>query len=154
MKTKTTLIALALIALAACKTVSYPNEVSKIAPGSGETMETGTLWLNATGYGTDAGNARKDAEKAAFRKILFQGIPGSQWNMPMVPDESVSKRDHASFYTSFLDGGGYSEMILSSSPGPLNKVEGNNKLETRLKVDMNALRRHLEKNDIIRKFGL
>lgn len=158
MKTVHLLPALTALCLAvACGSstpVVHHNEVRKADVSSEETVEPGTLWVNASGYGKDEPAAIHDAEKAAFSHLLFQGIPGTQWNLPMVPNESVSKRDNAAFYTGFFDGKGYRDFVMSSTPGPLNKVGGADRLDTRIKVNVQALRMHLEKNNIIRKFGL
>ncbi len=130
---------------------TYANEVSAY---DGGTTESGTLWIQGSGYGKKPEVARLDAEKAIFRHLLFQGIPGTTYNLPMVPDESISKRDHAAFYTGFFEKGGYREFIMTSSTGALNKVVGNKRMDVQMKVNVNALRTHLEKNDIMRKFGL
>lgn len=153
LRTTTILAAILLFAAAGHgqRVKTYANEVS--AYDGGDTG-AGTLWVQAAGFGKKPEAARLDAEMAAFRHILFQGIPGTPYNLPMVPDESVSKRDHAAFYKGFFEKDGYREFIMTSNTGPLNKVDGNKRMDIQMKVNMDALRRHLEKNEIIRKFGL
>lgn len=128
------------------------HEVSK-ADVSVET-EPGTVWVKASGYGKDESSAVHDAQMAAVKQLLFQGIPGTAWNLPMVPNESISKRDHAVFYREFLEQKGYRDFIMSSSSTPLTKVEGTKRLDSTIKLNVQAMRMHLEKNNIIRKFGL
>ena len=141
--------------LGACSTsqpVALRHEVAK-AEVAVDT-EPGTLWVKSSGYGKDESSAMHDAQMAAVRHLLFQGIPGTPWNLPMVPDESVSKRDHASFYNQFLEQKGYRDFVMSASSTPLVKVDGAKRLDATVKLDVQGIRRHLEKNDIIRKFGL
>lgn len=141
-----------LVGCSSSQPVVQRNEVSRVEQSS-ET-EPGTLWVKATGYGKDEAAATHDAHMAAVKHLLFQGIPGTPWNLPMVPDESISKRDHATFYTQFLDQKGYRDFVMSSNSTPLVKVEGSKRLESTVKLNVQAMRMHLEKNNIIRKFGL
>lgn len=114
----------------------------------------GLLGISSTGYGSTEAEAIRDAEKAVLEQLLFRGIAGSQWALPLVPDEAASKKDHPAFYKTFLDEAGYRPYILHSTHGTLSKGQGAGHLTTTMQVDMNALRRHLEKNQIIRPFGL
>lgn len=141
-----------LLSCSSSQPVVLRNEVSK-AEIATET-EPGTVWVKASGYGKDEATALHDAHSAAVRHLLFQGIPGTPWNLPMVPDESISKRDHATFYSQFLDQKGYRDFVMSSSSTPLEKYEHTKRLDSTVKLNVQAIRTHLEKNNIIRKFGL
>lgn len=145
-------LAMAMVSCSSSQPVAMRNEVSKVDQPA--ESEPGTIWVKASGYGRDEVSAVHDAQMAAVRHLLFQGIPGTPWNLPMVPDESVSKRDHAEFYERFLDQKGYRDFIMSSSSTPLTKVEGGKRLDSTIKLNVQGIRTYLEKNDIIRKFGL
>lgn len=115
----------------------------------------GMIWVQATGFGKKEVIAQLDAEKAALEEVLFRGIAGTQFSMPLVPNESASRAEHADFYTRFLDQQGFRAFVSKTQAVQgLTKFKGGKKLETRLLVDMNGLRKHLEDNNVIRKFGM
>jgi hypothetical protein len=115
-----------------------------------------TLWVTATGFGPNEVKAQADAEKAIFETLLFQGIAGTQHATPMVPNGPASKSQHATFYTTFFDELGYRPFVTNTVAlsGLLKLKKGGKKLDTRILIDINALRRHLEENGIVAKFGM
>ena len=115
----------------------------------------GTIWVQSTGFGKKEVPAQLDAEKAAMETVVFQGIAGTQFSMPLVADESGSRKDHAEFYTDFFDQQGFRAFVNKTQKvSGLVKFKGGKKLETRMLVDMNGLRRHLEDKGLIKKFGM
>lgn len=115
----------------------------------------GMIWVQSTGFGKKEAEAQLDAEKAAMETVVFQGVPGTQFSMPLVADESGSRKEHVDFYAGFFEQQGFRAFVSKTQKvSGLTKIKGGKKLETRLLVDMNGLRKHLEDNHVIKKFGM
>ncbi len=116
---------------------------------------TGMVWIQSTGFGKKEVIAQLDAEKAAMETLVFQGIAGTQFSMPLVADESTSRRDHAEFYAGFFEQQGFRAFVSKTQKmSGLVKFKGGKKMDTRMLVDVNGLRKHLEDKGIIKKFGM
>jgi hypothetical protein len=121
------------------------------------TPVAGTLSLIATGFGKNTLKSSADAVTGAFYMLLFKGIPGSPYELPMIPDENEKRNDPAvrallnGGYSSFL-----SEDLLQNEEVKVKKTDGLKGKMTTHKVTINcdALRRYLEQNNVIRKFGI
>ena len=112
-----------------------------------------TLTLESKGYGANLNDAVFFAEKNAFENLFFKGIPNSNQQTPMIPDENTALQGHASFFDSFFNSGEYRKYVISSSL--LNKNSGKGVLVTQeINLDIAALRKRLEEEKIIRKFGI
>ncbi|HEX6431668.1 MAG TPA: hypothetical protein VF008_28455 [Niastella sp.] len=150
------LIALLLIASHVCaqkaNTGLYHGFV-KYEPGA----ELGMISLCSSGFGKKKADCMKDAYKEAFKALLFQGIPGSQYEFPLVPDGSDKKEDPA---IKTLLNEGYMTFVSESTIVTENKKtkrhDGAKGLMIVQKITVNyeALRKYLEQNQIIRKFGI
>lgn len=118
--------------------------------------DPGTVWITSVGFGANEIKAQRDAEKAAVGILIFQGLPGTQFTLPMVDNEAASRTEHAELYKALFDDEGYRTFVMktASISGLTKMKKGGKKLETRILVDVNGLRRHLENNKVIRKFGL
>lgn len=117
----------------------------------------GTITVSSTGFGKKGDQTLKDAEYNAFYALLFRGIPGSQYELPMIANES-EKKDN-SVVKSLLNGGYKSyvtEATLQDVDIKTKKEDGKKGKATTYKITINcdALRRHLETNGVIRKFGI
>lgn len=116
---------------------------------------TGMVWIQAVGFGKKETIAQRDAEVAAMSALLFQGIASTQFSMPMVANEAASRAQHQAFYDGFFEKDGYRTFISKTQlVSGLAKFKGGRKLTTRVLVDVNGLRRHLESNGVIPKFGM
>lgn len=125
----------------------------KYEPGAAPGMIT----VISTGFGKKKTGSIKDSFKEAFRALLFRGIPGSQYELPMIPDEHAQK-DHPALKALFEEGymSFVSENILQSEEKKAQRKDGIKGIMTTQKITINceALRRHLEQNNVIRKFGI
>ncbi len=145
-----TLICLAL--LASCNSSKMSTgEVNYLS-----SSEQGTLLVSAAGYGASKAAAIANAEAAAFKNLIFRGIPGSQYHLPMVPDEASARKHHGSYFTKLLDGSGYkSFLMLSEEMSAFSPARKNQKnILMKVKINVDALRRDMEQNGVVRKFGL
>lgn len=118
--------------------------------------EMGMLSVSSSGFGKKKADCMKDAYKEAFSAILFQGIPGSQYEYPLVSDGD--KKDHPAI-RSLLDEGYMSfvaESSIISDSKKTKRKDGAKGLMIVQKITVNyeALRKYLEQNQIIKKFGI
>ena len=143
------------VAAVACSSKVMPGVYSGYVRYSNESP-TGTVSLVSTGFGKNKVESSADAVTNAFYQLLFRGIPGSQYELPMVNNESDKKNDPV---IKTLLNGGYSSFVmenqLQSEEEKIKKEDGVKGRMTTHKITINcdALRRYLEQNNVIRKFG-
>jgi hypothetical protein len=131
----------------------------KVLPYSGEVNflykdAQGTIGVKSTGYGTNKKDAVEDAHKNAFQIILFKGIPGTELNIPLVENENAARSKNGEYFTRLLEGGNYRSFLMSSNESSgLMKSQGTKKINVDMKINYNSLRKDLEQNQVIRKFG-
>jgi hypothetical protein len=131
-----------------CKTISYSSQVNFLS------KETSGIYnIKATGYSTTSRNSILEAERNAFKVIIFKGLPGSDLTVPLVDNESNSMSQNKVYYDRFFDSG-YRSFIMNRNENYLPKKNRNGfQSEVTLKINLESLRRELEQNQIIRKFG-
>ena len=97
----------------------------------------------------------EEAQKFAMKTILFKGIANSNsLNVPLIPNENQTLSEHKDYFNNFFEKGFYKTFFLYSHENDLSKnVRGKKELDVIMKININALRRDLEQNNIIRKFG-
>jgi hypothetical protein len=116
--------------------------------------EQGTITLKSTGYGKNQKQAVEDAQLNAFKVLLFKGVPGSELNLPMVENENEARSRHDEYFNKLLDQGNYKSFMMSSTESSnLIKMRGTKKINVDVKINYNSLRKNLEQNQVIRKFG-
>lgn len=119
------------------------------------TAPVGMIWVQSTGFGKKVMDAQLDAETAAMETVVFQGIAGTQFSMPLVTDEAESRKAHADFYDGFFAKQGFRAFVTKTqTTQPLTKFKGGKQMGTRILIDMNALRKHFEDKGVLRKFGM
>jgi hypothetical protein len=128
---------------------SYTASVDFVSRGA-----PGTIIVRSSGFGKDAGTAGANAEINAFSVLLFKGLPGTELNVPLVENESAARAANPDYFARFFDQGEYRKFMMSStsSSNPVN-VSGGVAVELRIKINYNSLRKDLEDNQVIRKFG-
>lgn len=115
----------------------------------------GTMTVESVGYGSDVEQALRHAEESAFEVLLFRGLPGSpQRNALVVPGET-DQRTHARYFDDLLRGGRYATFMTESRmQGDPRKTGRLHRVIVAITINENALRKDLERNGIIRSFGL
>lgn len=114
------------------------------------------ITVRCLGYGKKASVASKDAELSAIKALLFVGIANSKYNVPLIQDiESDVEFKNQRFFEDFYNEG-YRNFIESSV---VVTPFGKNSLKQKcITIDVSVrvvqMRAYLEKNGIIRKFGL
>ena len=119
--------------------------------------EEGTIVLQAYG------STRAEATKNALSILLFKGIPGSKQALPIIPNETEARAQHSDYLNKLLDGTYAKRFVLylngqDESVAESKKLDKHShvKLVTRpfeIKIDYISLRKDLEQNGVLRKFG-
>ncbi|MDE6491238.1 MAG: hypothetical protein K2L49_08795, partial [Muribaculaceae bacterium] len=115
-----------------------------------------TMTFRVVGYGKNARKASADAELSVIKALMFYGIPGTQQRVAMVSEtESKAMKDHKKFLESFYKADYQHVIIRSVIVRRFSKDENKQKSITLdVTVNIRALRSELERNGLIRKFGL
>lgn len=151
---KKTCILVILISLSitySCSNKTLPNSsVNYISE------KDGAITMRAIGYGANQQDAISEAEKNAVNVLLFRGLPESEQKMALIgtnESEEVEKNKH--YFEKFYTQKRYKTFIMSSVPvSEFAKQNGGTKrLTLDIKINLTALRKDLEQNNIIRKFG-
>lgn len=116
----------------------------------------GTITMRAIGNGTNQQEAINEAEKNAINVLFFRGLPESEQKIALIgTNESEEMEKHKQYFEKFYTQKRYKTFIMSSIPvSDFAKQNGGAKsLALDVKVNLVALRKDLEQNNIIRKFG-
>jgi hypothetical protein len=114
----------------------------------------GTIAVKSTGYGKNQTEAVSDAQKSAFKVLLFKGLPGTELNVPLIENENEASSKHSAYFKKFFDEGNYKTFMMSSTESSnLINMKGTKKITVDVKINYNSLRKDLEQNQLIRKFG-
>ncbi len=116
--------------------------------------DSGTITVRSSGFGSKKELAVVDAQLSAFNILLFKGLPGTDLNVPLVENENDAKNKYSEYFKRLLDQGDYNKFMMSSSfnSEPV-AVKGGFFVSLDIKINYNSLRKDLEQNQIIRKFG-
>lgn len=116
--------------------------------------DEGTVTLRSTGIGKNLLDARENSEINAFKIILIRGIPSSEISSPLLEDETKIDTKAAQVLDDFFKLKKFKTFLLSTSEGINIRKEKHKVLaDFTLKVNINSLRRFLEQNNVIRRFG-
>ena len=125
----------------------------KVAYLSSDGMET--LSVRSSGIGKDETQAKYQAERLAFENLFFRGISSSNYNKPLVGiDENEQLQKHSSYFNEFFNRRMQTFILSSFQSTPKQKSKGEIHLTMDLKINTKSLKKDLEENGIIRKFGL
>jgi hypothetical protein len=116
----------------------------------------GTITMRAIGNGTNQQEAISEAEKNVINVLFFRGLPESEQKIALIgTNESEEIEKHKQYFEKFYTQKRYKTFIMSSIPvSDFAKQNGGAKsLALDVKVNLVALRKDLEQNNIIRKFG-
>jgi len=152
MKYTLVIIILFLLAISSCSKKILPTaEVTYLY------TKDGVLNVRSTGYctKTDFKDQCIDAtQQQAFSMLFYRGIPGSQQNTPLISIDEKDKSTNDKFLKDFFTSGRYKTFIISSAPvSELIKQRQQKKIIVDLGINLAAIRRELEHNKVIPKFG-
>ncbi len=116
----------------------------------------GTITMRAIGIGINTEDAINDAEKNAMNVILFRGLPESEQKLALVGSNELEELEkNKAYFSKFYGANRYKTFIMSSiNTTELIIKKGSKKsIAVDIKINYQALKRDLEQNNIIRKFG-
>ncbi|MEY3053016.1 MAG: hypothetical protein RLY31_2801 [Bacteroidota bacterium] len=148
-----TACATAVLILAAC----HPSAIDMTSVQFDREDAAGTLTVMASGTGRNGRQAVDAACVNAFRALLYDGIPGSQYHLPLINRAFGPTSGRHPYLERFDTPAGCKPFLTSSErirravrpPG----AKGAYAL-VRLRIHVAALRRELEHQQVIRSFGL
>lgn len=113
------------------------------------------ITVSSTISAADASTAIYRAERQAFENLLFKGIPECSQKRPLVADERAALDAHGAYFTELLDGDGLRRFVTRSASTDSQALRGGgNRIVQTIEIDLNGLRRDLERAGVVRKFGL
>ncbi len=116
----------------------------------------GTITMRAIGIGVNSEDAIYDAEKNAFNVLLFRGLPESEQKVALIgTNEAEEKNKHKDYFNKFYEEKRCKTFVMSSIPTTdlIRNKGGKKSIATDIKINLVALRKDLEQNNVIRKFG-
>ncbi len=115
-----------------------------------------TLTFRVVGYGKNFQKANSDAETKVIKTLMFYGVPNTQYSVPMVPKTETSVMKECGYFLNKFFEGNYQNVIVRSViVRKFGKDENKQKsLTLDVTVNAKALRLELERNGVIKKFGL
>ncbi len=113
-----------------------------------------TITVVSSAYAETKARAVVYAERNALENILFRGIPGSSQESPMVADEQTAQSNHSQALQRLIQDGLYQQFVIQSYVDQSSPAGKGVAVDQIVKFDLHALRKHLEKEGVIRKFGL
>ncbi len=128
--------------------VSTTAEVSYLGKS-----EPGTIYLSSCGYNKKDKKTYLQAVRNAFETLIFRGIPGSEVNVPFVENETATKEANKKYFNDLFDDGRYKSFITSIVESQPTKEFKSKKVCLQMKINQVALRKDMEQNQVIRKFG-
>ena len=113
-----------------------------------------TITLLAEGQAETIDKAVGLAERNAIENLLFKGIPKSNQEKPMIPNESKAKATNPDFFTTFVNDRGYEEFVISSEVADDYLSGKVHFVKQKIVFDLVNLRKYLQAQGIVRKFGI
>jgi hypothetical protein len=149
---KIQLIAFILLLTCSCgrKTFSSNTKVEYISTSEG------TVTANVLGIGKNKKEAILDAEIKLFDVLLFRGLPESEYKTALVGyNEAEIKLNHRQYFNRLYNNGRFKSFIMASTPVSefVKMYDGSQSITMGIKINIPALMKDLEYNNIIRKFG-
>lgn len=112
-----------------------------------------TLTLRSTEVGSSEEEAINKAQKLAFQNLFFRGVPESPFNRPLISlNEEEAYEKHRSYLNDFYDG--RMQTFITDSKEYLNKEGPGTTATVDLTINMRALRKDLQNNNLMQKFGI
>ena len=151
MEKKYSILVIVMLFISSCGTkvpmtaeVTYKNYTNEI------------MNVDVIGYGSKKEDALENAQKTAMDIVLFRGIPNSNLKSPHIGiNESEIKAKNKKYFDVFYGQKRFLSFITYSvTKIPVQKLENNKKgVAANVKINIMSLRKDLEENGIIRKFG-
>ena len=131
------------------------NQVPKYVVVHSELESASVVKLQIKTFSKDKNTVDADAQRAAIRTILFDGIPETQYRKPMLNDgeKTLTEQHPTYFYKLFNDR--YTDFIIDYSMlSKFKKADKDKSTLYEVRVKILQLRKDLEKNNIRKQIGI
>ncbi len=147
------LITMLVVALAGCsKTTTVPYQ--RTGEVSAVSHERSIIKVQSSSKAANDDAAVNFAERQAFENILYKGIPNSNQEVALIGSETKAWADNKLVMKSLITDRGYLQYIISSKTVDLVRENGVSFVKQNVEIDLAALRKYLERESVIKKFGL
>ncbi len=116
--------------------------------------ENSIIVLSSLAQAENSDKAIYFAERNAFENLLFKGIPNTNQESPMVPNENNAMNGNATFFKNLLNNQDYKRFVMDSYTKSNSRSNGLDYVEQIVKIDLRAFRSYLQSEGITKKFGL
>ncbi|KGE85258.1 MAG: hypothetical protein ACE362_06730 [Phaeodactylibacter xiamenensis] len=116
--------------------------------------ENAIVVLSSQGQAEHLDKSVYHAERNAFENLLFKGIPNTNQESPMVPNEYLALEDNGVILERLLVNQGYKRFIMDSYTSHSSVSCGVTFVDQVIKIDLRGLRNFLQEEGITKKFGL
>ncbi len=116
--------------------------------------EDKVIHLSSESTASNVDQGIRFAERNAFENILFKGVPASNQEQPMIENELNALRKHPSYFEELLKQERYQRFILKSELVENHKSSGAYFITQLISIDLQALRKDLENQKVVRNFGI
>lgn len=118
-----------------------------------EQPSNGLVRLQVNGYGKNVKDCMEDAQKNAFRVLLYRGIPESPASTPLIAGDVTGEHMDQKI-SSFFNDATYRRFITRIAQfSKLQRSKLGKSVLMDMDIDYNAFRSYLEQIGVIRKFG-
>ncbi|GAA3614883.1 hypothetical protein Q4Q39_02395 [Flavivirga amylovorans] len=112
-----------------------------------------TLRLSSIEVGSNKEEAIYNAQKLAFQNLFFRGIPNSPYKKPLISlNEAEAYKKHKKYLNDFYNG--RMQTFITNSTDFINKKGAGVTATVNLIINMRALRKDLQNNNLMQKFGI
>jgi hypothetical protein len=134
---------------------STPKEYTYFRTGEVLCVENDSrlVTVSSLHHGSSAAQAQMFAERNALENLLFKGIAGC-YEVPIVADEQASIQTHKAFYDWLITGREYERYITDRTANPTSSSGGLVTINMTITFDVQALRKEMERQGVIKKFGI
>lgn len=146
------ILALSLVASFAVTSCAKIPEYSNVT--ATDTGVKGTVKLTTQASAAKAGAAIVEAKAKAIETVLFQGLPGTKFVRPLVPNITNAKNTHSAYFDKLLKTDYMNQFIESSTIRSSKCGFGCKTAKGDIILKYDALRVDLENNKVIPKFAL
>ncbi len=138
--------------LVACASSAPPTVPTQafVEAALGNDVPSGSVAVSVTQAGGACTDDSQCAQVEAVRALLFTGVPGSTVPRAIVANETRALEQYPAVFEALFEGDGYRRYVVRSEV-----ADSRDGWDTWVVVvNHDALRRHLEDERVIRKFGL
>ncbi len=140
-----------LIAIGCSKTIIPYQRTGEVNAVS---HENSIVVLSSQARGESLGKAAYHAERNAFENLIFKGIPNTNQESPMIPNETKAINANPSLFKQLLENQGYTKFVMDSYTNGSSNSGGVHMIEQIIKIDLKSLRNYLQAEGAAKKFGL